>query len=111
VTRHSGEVVSAQVEDVAARWRSHSELVSTLLDALRRPLLRDLAEQRLLLRGQVRVIALQLADAETCRTEGGIDNEQADEATAEQREHEQDEWNPGQRQRGRRATQASGSSS
>jgi hypothetical protein len=83
MARHLEVVVITQVEDVAVGWRSHSELVSTLLDACRRPLLRDLAEQRLLLQGQARVIALQLADAEACRTESGVDNEQADESTAE----------------------------
>src|ERR1700739_4219854 len=98
-----------QVKDVAARWCSRSQLVSTLFDALRRPLLRDLTEQRLLLHGQGRVIALQLTYAGTCRTEVGMDNEQADEPTAKQRQHEQNEWNSGQRRRVRKAAQAGGS--
>jgi hypothetical protein len=68
MARHSGVAVITQVEDVAACGHPHSELISTLLDALRRPLLRDLTEQRLLLQGQVRIVALQLADAETART-------------------------------------------
>src|SRR5215472_14993992 len=105
---HLGIAVITQVEDVGVRWRTHSELVSTLRDALRRPLLRDLTEQRLLLQGQVRVIALQLADAETCRAEGGIDNEQADEPAAEQHQHEQDKWNPWQWRCGRDVTRAGG---
>ena len=109
MARHPGELIITQVEDVAARWCSHSQLVSTLFDALRRPLLRDLTEQRLLLHGQVCVIALQLADAETCRTEARIDNEQADEPTAEQRQYEQNEWNSGERRRVRQAARAGGS--
>src|SRR5215813_1375643 len=108
MVRHAGIAVITQVEDVAVRWRSHSELVSTLLNALRRPLPRDLTEQRLLLQGQVRVIALQLADAETCRPEGGIDDEQADEPAAEQHKHEQDKWNPWQGCCGRSAARTGG---
>jgi hypothetical protein len=101
--------VISQVEDVAASWDSHAELVSTLLDALRRPLLRDLTEQRLLLPGQVRVVALQLADAEAARAKRGVDNEQADQPAAEQGQHEQNEPNPWQGHGGRGAAHAGGS--